>query len=213
MQTRHIIDCVVFSTNCKKCEFKPRKKRRARGGLDNGGVLTEDEEEDIREEERNESGLWRPSLPVHDASLADEGFDAEIDSSHISTPVNTPQRSNNAPVVTVTPNTDTQKRKASSPDDFCQPVGTPVAKVGNVLFKQSYKRAVHPLEEGQIVVPEQMATNVLEPSTKHPACPCNYDGSPGSMESDGMLWLMKRLHTMTSGSVFMSTLSVMMIQP
>ena len=61
---------------------------------------------------------------------------------------------------------------------------------------------MHSLEKGQIVVPEQMATNVLEPSTNHPACPCNYDGSPGSMESDGMLWLMKRLHTMTAGSVF-----------
>ena len=200
MQTRRIIDCVVFSTNCKKCEFKPKKKRRARGGLDNGGVLTEDEEEDIREEDTT---LWRPSLPVHDASLADEGFDAEIDSSNISAAaVNTPQRSNNTPVVTVTPNTDTQKRKASSPDDFCQPVGTPVDKVAKVLFKPTYNRAVHELEKGQIVVPEQMATNVLEPSTNHPACPCNYDGSPGSMESDGMLWLMKRLHTMAAGSVF-----------
>ena len=33
MQTRRIIDCVVFSTNCKKCEFKPRKKRRGIHGI------------------------------------------------------------------------------------------------------------------------------------------------------------------------------------
>ena len=33
MQTKRIIDCVVFSTNCKKCEYKPaenKKKRRWR---------------------------------------------------------------------------------------------------------------------------------------------------------------------------------------
>ena len=106
MQTRRIIDCVVFSTNCKKCEFKPRKKRRARRYVNQGGILTEDEEEENREEEGNESGLWRPLLPVQESNLADEGFDAEIDTSHNSRSVNTPERSNNAPVVTVTPNTD-----------------------------------------------------------------------------------------------------------
>ena len=47
-----------------------------------------------------------------------------------------------------------------------------------------------------------MATNVLKPSNKHDTCPCNFDGSPGSMESDGMLWMMKRLHTMMSGCVY-----------
>ena len=106
MQTRRIIDCVVFSTNCKKCEFKPRKKRRARRDVNQGGILTEDEEEENREEEGNESGLWRPLLPVQESNLADEGFDAEIDTSHHSRSVNTPERSNNAPVVTVTLKTD-----------------------------------------------------------------------------------------------------------
>ena len=27
MQTRRIIDSVIFSTNCKRCEYKPKKKR------------------------------------------------------------------------------------------------------------------------------------------------------------------------------------------
>ena len=164
----------------------------------------------------NDTGLWRSSLPIQGSNLADDGFVAEIDTEPapkerepvvkdkisttqqekdvvttntdaISTTVTTtPKRtSTNVPTIIVTPNTDTEKRK-STPDTssrfICQPV-----KVAKVLFKQTYKRAVHPLEKGQIVASEHMATNVLEPSKEHDNCPCNFDRSPGSMESDGML--------------------------
>ena len=105
-----------------------------------------------------------------------------------------------APIITLTPNTDADKSKATSDTCsrfICQPVNA-----AKVLFKPTYQRAIHPLENGQNVSQEQMATNVLEPSTNHDCCPCNYDGSPGSMESDGVLWLMKRMYTKMLGTVF-----------
>ena len=40
------------------------------------------------------------------------------------------------------------------------------------------------------------------PSSLHEDYPCNYDGFPGSMESSGMLWIMKRLHTKMGGCVY-----------
>ena len=147
--------------------------------------------------------MWRSSISVQRSSIADDGFDSEIgvdtaskengpvtNTDRISTTtVTTPQRmSTNVPIITVTPNTDVEKSGAT-PDTsnrfVCQPVNA--AKTAKVLFKPTYERAVHPLEYGQIVSPEQMATNVLEPSNKHDNCPFNFDGSPGSMESDGML--------------------------
>ena len=47
-----------------------------------------------------------------------------------------------------------------------------------------------------------MSSNVLSPSKKYSTCSCNYDRSQGSMESDDMLWLIKRLYTMMVGSGF-----------
>ena len=234
MQTRQIIDCIVFSTNCKRCEYKPRKKKRTKKDEKRGGELTEDEDE-IDEAAEDETILWQSSLPVQRSSLADEGFVARDNTDQASkeiepVPTNTgndnslttsvarcaisttqqqedctifstlQRASTNAPVITVTPNTDGDKSKAT-PDPcsrfICQPV-----KTAKVLFRPTYQRSIHPLEKEQNVSQEQMATNVLEPSINHDCCPCNYDGSPGSMESDGMLLLMKRLHTMMSGSVY-----------
>ena len=217
MQTRRIIDCVVFSTNCKRYEYKPRKKKISKKNEKKDEKLTEngDVEDD---EEEDETCSWRSSIPVQKSSIADDGFDSEVgidtaskengpvtNTDRISTTtVTTPQRmSTNAPIIIVTPNTDVEKSRAT-PDTcnrfICQPVNA--AKTAKVLSKPTYERAVHPLEYSQIVSPEQMATIFLEPSNKHDNCPCNCDGSPGSMESDGMLWLMKRLHTMISGCVY-----------
>ena len=60
---------------------------------------------------------------------------------------------------------------------------------------------VDPLELDQLVSIEEMATNMIEHDT-HVNCPCNYSGSSGAMESDGMLYLMKRLHTVMKGKIF-----------
>ena len=93
----------------------------------------------------------------------------------------------------------------SSPSDlpvdpstvFCTTFCTPIKETHHPV----YKKVTYLLEYGQVVVPEHMSSNVLTPSKEHPTCPCNYDESPGSMESDGMGWLMKRLYTMTEGYV------------
>ena len=60
---------------------------------------------------------------------------------------------------------------------------------------------VDPLELDQLVQVEEMSTNMIEHDT-HNNCPCNYSGSSGAMESDGMLYLMKRLHTVMKGKIF-----------
>ena len=171
MQTRRIIDCVVFSTNCKRCECKPKRK----GEGDHSNI----------------AGMWMLSLSQQESSLADDGAVAETNT--------------DLQIPAVTPNTDIAQdhERCLSPTpvarslNFCQPT-----RDTESIHQSTHRRAVHPLEQGQIVSPEQMSTNVLEPSTEHQNCPCNYDGSPGSMESNGMLWLMKRLYKMMSGSVY-----------
>ena len=60
---------------------------------------------------------------------------------------------------------------------------------------------VNPQEHNQIVSPEKMSTNMIVNDAKH-NCPCNYSGSSGAMESDGMLFLMKRLHTIMEGAIY-----------
>ena len=69
MQTRRIIDCVVFSTNCKKCEYKPKRKEEK----DNisGDVSIEEEDKS------NIAGMWMSSLSQQESSLADDGAVAE----------------------------------------------------------------------------------------------------------------------------------------
>ena len=39
-------------------------------------------------------------------------------------------------------------------------------------------------------------------SNFHEYCSCNYEGSLGSMEISGMLWMTKRLHTFMDGCVY-----------
>ena len=71
-----------------------------------------------------------------------------------------------------------------------------------MVYTPDYDRYKHPLEEGQTVSPAKIETNMVIPSSLHKYCPCNYDGSPGSMESSGMMWMMKRLHTYISAYVY-----------
>ena len=72
MQTKRIIDCVVFSTNCKKCEYKPVEKKKKK----NGGGNVDPIEEGCQDED--ESGLWTSSISTIQAStLADDGAVAE----------------------------------------------------------------------------------------------------------------------------------------
>ena len=92
---------------------------------------------------------------------------------------------------------------------FCTTFCTPIKE----RHKPIYTQKIHPLEYGQVVVPEYMSYNVLSPSKEHPICQCNYYGFLGSMESDGMLLLMDRLYTIMVGPVLMSILSVMITQP
>lgn len=63
------------------------------------------------------------------------------------------------------------------------------------------KAFVDPLELNQTVSPEEMSTNMVD-NTSHTNCPCNYSGSSGAMESDGMLFLIKRLQSVINGKVF-----------
>ena len=213
MQTKRIIDCVVFSTNCKKCQYKPVEEKRKKKG-EEGGVSTEGDCQ-----AKDTSGLWTSSIPTKLSTLADDGSVAEsaIKTTQLDTttekytgPTTPSNRASTnlppsqPPIVTPTTDVHTQNCKCCPPATptartlvFCEPT-----KETKEQYQPTYKRVVHPLEHGQIVAPEHMSTNVLEPSEGHPSCPCNYDGSPGSMESDGMLWLIKRLHTMMSGCVF-----------
>ena len=57
---------------------------------------------------------------------------------------------------------------------------------------------IHPLELDQIVTPEEIVTNMVY-SNSHSKCPCNYAGSSGAMESDGILFLMEIIHTVMKG--------------
>ena len=66
---------------------------------------------------------------------------------------------------------------------------------------QTKRTYTHTLELDQIVTPEEMATNMVD-NTSHSNCPCNYSGSSGAMESDGMLYLMKRMHTVMHGKIY-----------
>ena len=59
---------------------------------------------------------------------------------------------------------------------------------------------VNPLENNQQVSLEEMSTNMIMNNT-HTNCPCNYSGSSGAMDSDGMLFLMKRVHTVMQGKI------------
>ena len=157
--------------------------------------------------------MWMFSLSQQESSLADDGAVAETNTDlHLNETesvniekttrgqendnfitLTTPRRTQNdisLLVPAVTPNTDIaqdhERCLSTTPVarslNFCQPT-----RDSKSTHKSTYRRAVHPLEQGQIVLPEQMSTNVLEPSTEHQNCPCNYDGSPGSMESNGML--------------------------
>jgi len=47
-----------------------------------------------------------------------------------------------------------------------------------------------------------MQTNMV--ASLHNNCPCNYNGSPGAMEYDEMMYLMKRLYTIIERSVYFS---------
>ena len=40
------------------------------------------------------------------------------------------------------------------------------------------------------------------PSSLREDFPCKYEGSPGSMESSGMMWTMKRLHIVVLSGVY-----------
>ena len=62
MQTRRIIDCVVFSTNCKQCEYKPKRKDNKSGEVSTG-----------EEDQSNIDGMWMLSLSRQESSLADDG--------------------------------------------------------------------------------------------------------------------------------------------
>ena len=232
MQTKRIIDCVVFSTNCKKCESKPMKKKKKE---EEGRVDSEPTEEDCQVEEDKEDDdapLWSSSFIRPTSTLADDGAVAESTTQSEPKPAPTKKGNITVPVVTscrrtfILPPPPTVSPTANSPSvcshkDCVSCPRSPPSVSYPVLYctptkdevhQPRYTRATHQLEQGQIIGPEHMSTNLLEPSKDH-SCPCNYDGSPGSMESDGMLWLIKRLYTMMEGKTFMSTLSVMMIRP
>ena len=62
MYTKRIIDCVVYSTNCKKCEVKPKDDKRkeegkeydkGEGGRKGGG---------IDESEQDDEQIWTSSI-------------------------------------------------------------------------------------------------------------------------------------------------------
>ena len=68
---------------------------------------------------------------------------------------------------------------------------------------------IDPLEHEQIFTQEEMFSNILK-NTSHDDCPCTYGGSSGAMESNGILFLMKRIYVvMGGGRYIMSTLLVM----
>lgn len=46
-----------------------------------------------------------------------------------------------------------------------------------------------------------MSTNMLN-NTSYDYGPCTYIGAAGTMESDGMLFLMKRMHTLIGGKIY-----------
>lgn len=52
----------------------------------------------------------------------------------------------------------------------------------------------HPLELDQIMTPDKIATNTVDNSV-HSYCSCNYSGSYGAMENDGILYLMNQIQT------------------
>ena len=60
----------------------------------------------------------------------------------------------------------------------------------------------HPTEYDQIVDLTEIQTNMVV--YMHNTFKCNYNGSSGNMESNEMLYLMKRLYTITEGSVYFS---------
>ena len=112
MHTKRIIDCVVLSTNCKKCECKPVEKKKKK----NGGGNVEPIEKGYQEED--ESDLWTSSIFTTQAStLAEDGAVAEttigasqqeteyisITTDNVAVPVITPCRASINLLLVVTP--------------------------------------------------------------------------------------------------------------
>ena len=62
------------------------------------------------------------------------------------------------------------------------------------VYTLEYEKYKHLLEEAHIISPSEMETNIAIPLSQNEDCPCNYDGSPGSVEISGMKWMTKRFH-------------------
>ena len=174
-------------------------KKKEKEEDEEGRVDSEPTEEDCQVEEDKEdydAPLWSSYFIGPTSNLADDEAVAESTTQSEPEPAHTKKGNITVPVVTLCrttfilpPPTTTISPTVNSPSVYshkdCVSCSRSPPSVSHPILwytptkdedhQPRYTRATHSLEQGQIVGPEHMSTNILEHSKDH-SCPCNYDG-------------------------------------